>query len=69
MQGNGKSPAGLTLECVRSKGINGHEMPPFSPLTVSVPGAAALWEDAVAQWGKLSLAQVGVLSLLLLFWL
>jgi len=36
----------------------GSELPPFHAMTVSVPGAAQLWEDAVVHWGKLPLQQV-----------
>ena len=56
--GNGRSPAGLTLEAVRERGVHGGALPPFHALTVTVPGAAAAWEDAVRLWGKLSLQQV-----------
>eukprot|EP00878_Enallax_costatus_P014464 GHUV01015128.1.p1 GENE.GHUV01015128.1~~GHUV01015128.1.p1 ORF type:complete len:652 (+),score=151.84 GHUV01015128.1:282-1958(+) len=52
LQGNGRSPAGLTLEAVRAAGVTGNELPTRSPLTVSVPGAAGLWEDAVRCWGS-----------------
>jgi gamma-glutamyltranspeptidase/glutathione hydrolase len=60
MQGNGASPARLTLDYVRTTGrIQGTELPTLSALTVAVPGAVALWEDALKDWGKLQLAQVG----------
>ncbi len=55
--GNGRSPEGLTLEAVRERGVKGGALPPFHALTVTVPGAAAAWEDAVRQWGNLSLEQ------------
>ena len=38
--------------------MKGQELPPYSALTVTVPGAPGLWEDAVQRFGKLSLAQV-----------
>ncbi len=53
--GNGRSPEGLTLDAVR-----GGALPPFHALTVTVPGAAAAWEDAVRLWGKLSLEQAWI---------
>ena len=55
--GNGRSPAGLTMEAVRERGIRGGALPPFHALTVTIPGAAAAWEDVVSLWGKLSLEQ------------
>lgn len=58
MMGNGRSPSGLTMEAVRAAGFKGTALPPFHPLAVTVPGAAAAWEDAVKQWGRLPLAQV-----------
>jgi gamma-glutamyltranspeptidase len=42
---------------VRERGITGSELPARGALAVTVPGAAALWEDAVKAFGKLSLAQ------------
>lgn len=60
MQGNGASPAALTLDYVRTTArIQGTELPTLSALTVAVPGAVALWEDALRDWGRLQLAQVG----------
>jgi len=38
LQGNGAAPAGLSLAAVRAAGIPGKELPPHSPLAVSVPG-------------------------------
>lgn len=58
LMGNGRSPAGLTLPAVRAAGVVGPELPPFSAMTVTVPGAAALWEDTVKTWGRLPLSQV-----------
>jgi len=58
MMGNGRSPSGLTMEAVRAAGFKGTALSPFHPLAVTVPGAAAAWEDAVKQWGRLPLAQV-----------
>jgi hypothetical protein len=52
LAGNGAAPAGLSLEAVRAKGVQGGELPMFSALTVTVPGAARLWEDAVGRWGR-----------------
>ena len=46
------------MDAVRARGMRGTALPPFHALAVTVPGAAAAWEDAVKQWGKLPLAQV-----------
>ncbi len=59
IMGNGRSPAALTLDWVHAQGVTGHELPPFHAMTATVPGAAALWDDAVSQWGRLRLEQVG----------
>ncbi|KAF6003103.1 hypothetical protein F1559_004165 [Cyanidiococcus yangmingshanensis] len=53
--GCGRSPAALTLE--RFQGYGLQNMSPDSPLSVTVPGAPALWCDAVESLGS------GVLSL------
>ena len=42
---------------VRARGIKGSALPPFHAITVTVPGAAAAWEDAAQQWGTLPLSQ------------
>lgn len=38
--------------------MRGTCLPVDSGLTVTVPGAPALWEDVVLQWGRLPLQQV-----------
>lgn len=60
MQGNGAAPAGFTLDYLRSRGIAVDLAPldAHSPLTVTVPGAAMLWEDMIRKHGKLTLAEV-----------
>lgn len=58
LMGNGRSPGELTMDAVRALGIKGSALPPFHAVTVTVPGAAAAWEDAVKQWGTLPLSQV-----------
>ncbi len=37
----------------------GSELPCRGALAVTVPGAAALWEDTIKAFGKLPLAEVG----------
>jgi hypothetical protein len=56
--GAGKAPAGLTLDVVRGAGISGPYIPQGSPLAVTVPGAAALWDTCCSRWGSLPLSQV-----------
>lgn len=51
----------LTIDLVqkaRELGATGGEFEPFSALTVTVPGAAAAWEDTIKTYGKLSLKEV-----------
>lgn len=46
------------LQKARELGVKGGEFEPFSALTVTVPGAAAAWEDTVKMYGKLTLKEV-----------
>ena len=46
------------LQKARELGVTGGEFEPFSALTVTVPGAAAAWEDTIRTYGKLSLKEV-----------
>ena len=46
------------VQKARELGCKGSEFPPFSALTVTVPGAAAAWEDTLKTFGKLSLREV-----------
>lgn len=61
--GNGSAPANISLEYLNSKGIGAKSLN-FTPLDcrsglcVTVPGAAALWEDLVQQHGKFPLTEV-----------
>eukprot|EP01035_Chromulina_nebulosa_P018845 gene18845-24630_t len=63
LQGNGRTPNKLTLNKLNELGygyINSNYKPldPYSIHCVTVPGAAALWDDLVSIHGRLSLAQV-----------
>jgi gamma-glutamyltranspeptidase/glutathione hydrolase len=61
VRGGGRSPAGLTLDLVRSRGHSGLEISPSTDaLCAVVPGAAAAWEDVVNRFGsgKLSLGEI-----------
>jgi len=60
LQGNGSSPAALTLEYLEAQGYGAEEqglkgLDPFSALCVTVPGAAMLWEDLLERHGRLKL--------------
>lgn len=53
--GSGRSPASLTLDEFRKRGIT--DIPPTGPLPVSVPGAVDGWFALHARFGKLTMAQ------------
>jgi gamma-glutamyltranspeptidase/glutathione hydrolase len=57
LNGSGRAPAALTLERLKSEGIE-NEMPPLHPYTVTVPGACAGWCDMVAGHGRLGMDSV-----------
>lgn len=50
INGSGRAPAGLTLDLVRE---HNSSMPQKGWLSVTVPGAPALWRDLHARFGKL----------------
>ena len=52
--GSGRSPAGLTIEAVRSAGHD--TMPQRGPLTIDVPGAVDAWAQLLQRFGRRSLA-------------
>ena len=60
LNGSGHSPAKLTLDYVRSRGITGRKIPLTDLNSVTVPGAAAAWVDTVEKFGSgnLTVAQV-----------
>lgn len=51
LNGSGRAPQALTMQLVRSKGYT--TMPLKGWLSVTVPGAPALWRDLHARFGKL----------------
>ena len=57
MNGSGRAPMALTLDRLAEQGITG-EMPRLSVHTVTVPGAAAGWVDAVERFGTMELGEV-----------
>ena len=60
LQGNGVSPADLTLDVINQSGfgVGLRPLDMHSGLCVTVPGAAALWEDLIRNHGVLTLSQV-----------
>ncbi len=56
LNGSGRSPGQLTAEYLRSRGLT--EIPIRSAHAISVPGAAAGWEDMLQRHGTLTLADV-----------
>lgn len=45
------------MQYARSQGVDGPDLPPLSAMTVTVPGAPALWEDVVKKYGSMPLDQ------------
>ncbi|KAH9847414.1 gamma-glutamyltranspeptidase [Lenzites betulinus] len=60
LNGSGHSPAGISIDYVRSQGVTGDKIPSTNLNSVTVPGAAAAWVDTVEKLGsgKLSVAEV-----------
>jgi gamma-glutamyltranspeptidase/glutathione hydrolase len=54
--GSGRAPGAATIEKLRDRGLT--EMPERGGLTVTVPGAIRLWEDAANALGNLPLARL-----------
>src|SRR5918994_4432407 len=54
--GAGRSPKAATVDKLRDRGLT--EMPERGALTVTVPGAVRLWEDAAARLGRLPLSRL-----------
>jgi gamma-glutamyltranspeptidase / glutathione hydrolase len=54
--GSGRAPKAATIEKLRERGIT--EMPERGGLTITVPGAVRLWEDAASSLGVLPLARL-----------
>ncbi len=57
LNGSGRAPAELSLERLKREGFE-HELPPYHPYTVTVPGACAGWCDLAERFGHLSLEAV-----------
>ncbi|CAI5527407.1 unnamed protein product [Closterium sp. Naga37s-1] len=53
IQGNGRCPAALSLPHLATLGFSqACPLPPFHPLTVTVPGGAACWADTIQRFGS-----------------
>lgn len=60
--GSGRAPAAMTLDVLRSKGVDGIEIPMTSIHSVTVPGAAAAWVDTVEKLGSGKLKMQEILA-------
>jgi gamma-glutamyltranspeptidase / glutathione hydrolase len=60
LNGSGRSPKNLTIDHLRSRGVDGNKIPFTDLNSVTVPGCAAAWVDTVDKFGsgKLSVADV-----------
>lgn len=56
LNGSGRAPAGLTLKRLADEGL--HELPPFHPYTITVPGACAGWFDLIERHGSLKMSKI-----------
>ncbi|MBY0113755.1 MAG: gamma-glutamyltransferase [Phycisphaerales bacterium] len=54
--GSGRSPKAMTIEFVKSKGVD--EIPPLGPLPVTVPGCVDGWFALHGKFGKLGMSDV-----------
>jgi gamma-glutamyltranspeptidase/glutathione hydrolase len=54
--GSGRAPRAATIDKLRERGLS--EMPERGGLTITVPGAVRLWEDAANSLGNLPLARL-----------
>src|SRR5918995_323720 len=56
IDGSGRAPGNVSVEKLRDLGLS--EMPERGALTVTVPGAVRIWEDAVDRFGNQPLARL-----------
>jgi gamma-glutamyltranspeptidase/glutathione hydrolase len=57
INGSGRAPAGMTLEGLAERGVEG-SMPPLSIHTITVPGAAAGWIDTLERFGSMEVGNI-----------
>jgi len=60
LNGSGRSPAALTLDLLRDTAVvlDEDSLPPYHPLTITIPGACAGWCDLIERYGTMSLSDV-----------
>ncbi len=60
LNGSGRAPAALTLKLVREVAGATVEspLPPYHPLTITVPGACAGWCDLIERYGTMRLSDI-----------
>ena len=58
LNGSGRCPATLSLDSLSADHHDGQSLHPLSVHSVTVPGAAAGWVDAIERWGSMKLADV-----------
>lgn len=60
LNGSGRAPAALTLDLLRDTAGATVEapLPPYHPLTITVPGACAGWCDLIERYGTRSLSDI-----------
>ncbi len=57
LNGSGKSQRSISIETINSLGIK-HELPPYSGLAVTTPGAYGAWCDLFEKFGSLDLSDL-----------
>jgi gamma-glutamyltranspeptidase len=57
LNGSGRAPIAFSLERLKKEGFE-HELPPYHPYNVTVPGACAGWCDLVERLGTLPLGDI-----------
>ena len=57
LNGSGRAPSALTLDLVKSEGLE-NGIPPLHPFAITVPGACAGWCDLIERFGRLDRARV-----------
>ncbi len=56
LNGSGRSPAGLSLDTLRDRGLN--DIPVHGTLPVTIPGAVDAWCEALRRFGSKSIGEV-----------
>ena len=56
LNGSGRAPTNLSLEKIQNEGL--HELPPYHPYTITVPGACDAWFTLNERFGNLSMHDI-----------